>query len=245
MSGMNRMKAVLLAGGSGTRLLPMTKGVNKHLLPIRNQPMILYPLLKLVEFGIQDVLLITGPDHLTQFAHLLGDGSEWGARIYFCVQPKPGGIAQALGLARSFVGPDSFFVILGDNIFEDSLLKMQSHFPLQPDEALVVLKEVSDPERFGIAELKQGRIIDVVEKPKKPKSNLCVTGIYAYTPMVFEVIREIKPSGRGEMEISDVNRFYAQAGKLKYHELDGWWGDCGTPESLWAIGELLQTKEMS
>ncbi len=226
------MKGIVLAGGSGTRLFPMTKGVNKHLLPVGDKPMILHPLLKLKEYGIKDVLLITGPEHLTQFAHLLGDGSEWDIRVYFRVQQKPMGIAQALSLAQTFIGSDSFFIILGDNLFGDSLNVFESHFPLQKGEAFVALKEVSDPERFGIAEVRDGKIVDIIEKPKNPVSNLCVTGIYAYTPEVFHMIREIKPSERGEMEISDVNRLYAKSGKLKYHLLKGWWVDAGTIEAL-------------
>lgn len=232
-------KGVLLAGGTGTRLFPMTKGVNKHLLPVGGRPMILHPLAKLVEAGVKNVLVVTGPEHLNQFAHLLGEGSEWGMNISFRVQQKAGGIAEALGLARPFAGPDSFFVILGDNIFSESLLEMEFHFPLQKDEAFVVLKEVPDPERFGIAEIKEGKIIDVVEKPKNPKGNLCVTGIYAYTPSVFEVLREIQPSRRGEMEISDVNRFYARAGKLKHYVLKKWWIDAGTLEAYQEVNRLI------
>lgn len=226
------MKGVLLAGGSGTRLYPLTKGVNKHLLPVGEKPMILHPMLKLKEFGIKDVLLVTGPEYLTAFASLLGDGSEWGLNIHFRVQQKPGGIAEALGLARPFAGDSSFFVILGDNLFGDSLQDMAPYFPLKEEEAFNVLKEVPDPERFGVAEIKDGKIIDIQEKPKNPKSNLCVTGIYAYTPKVFEVIEELKPSQRGELEISDVNRFYIKVGKLKHHLLEGWWVDAGTLEAL-------------
>lgn len=234
------MKGILLAGGAGTRLLPMTKGVNKHLLPIGNEPMILHPLLKLKEFGIRDVLLVTGPEHLTQFAHLLGDGSEWGMRVHFRVQQNPGGIAEALGLAKTFVGVDSFFVILGDNLFGDSLNNFKAHFPLQEGEAFVALKEVNDPQRFGIAEIRGGKIVNIVEKPKNPVSNLCVTGIYAYTPMVFEIISELKPSGRGEMEITDVNYFYAQTGKLKYELIKSWWTDAGTLESFAEANRLIR-----
>lgn len=226
------MKGVLLAGGLGTRMFPLTKGVNKHLLPVGAKPMILHPLEKLAQFGIKEILLVTGPEHLSQFAHLLGDGSDWGVSIQFRVQQKPGGIAQALGLARPFAGKDSFLCILGDNLFAEPLSVLKNHFPLKEEEALVVLKEVPDPERFGIAQLQDGRVVDVVEKPKKPISNLCVTGIYAYTRKVFDVIREVKPSGRGEMEISDVNRFYAQAGRLKYHVLKDWWMDAGTLETF-------------
>lgn len=226
------MEGVLLAGGTGSRLFPLTKGVNKHLLPIGDRPMICHPLAKLVEAGVEDVLLITGPEHLTQFAYLLGDGSEWNCHLHFCVQQKAGGIAQALSLAKTFVGNDSFFVILGDNLFGESLTMAQSHFPLQEKEALVFLKEVPDPERFGIAEIREERVVNVVEKPKNPSSNLCVTGVYAYTPFVFDVIKDIRPSARGEMEISDVNRFYAQNAKLKHHILKDWWVDAGTIPSL-------------
>lgn len=226
------MKGVLLAGGIGSRLYPLTKGINKHLLPVGSKPMILYPLEKLAEFGVREVLLVTGPEHLSQFAALLGDGGEYGVDLHFRVQSRPGGIAEALGLARSFVGQDSFFVVLGDNLWEDPLSLMRSHFPLREGEAFNVLKKVADPERFGIAELEGEKIVDIVEKPKKPKGNLCVTGIYAYTPAVFELVRELRPSGRGELEISDVNRCYARAGKLKHHVLSGWWLDAGTVEAL-------------
>lgn len=224
----DKMKGVLLAGGLGTRLRPMTLGVNKHLLPVAGKPMILHPLKKLVEFGIRDILLVTGPEHLDQFAELLGDGSDWNCSLHFRVQQKPGGIAQALSLAEPFVGNAAFFVILGDNLFADSLRSMEKFFPLQDDEALNVLKEVEDPKQFGVAEIQDGKIVDIEEKPKHPKSNLCVTGIYAYTPKVFQIISELKPSGRGELEITDVNRFYAKAGKLKYHVLKEWWLDAGT-----------------
>lgn len=225
------MKGIILAGGSGTRLFPLTKGVNKHLLPIGNKPMITYPLEKLKNFGIKDVLIVTAPKDLTAFAHALGDGSELGVDLHFRVQQHPGGIAQALNLAKSFVGNDHFFLLLGDNLFDEPLKNLNSYFPLKEDEAFVVLKEVKDPEQFGIAVLKNKKIVDVVEKPKTPIGNLCVTGIYAYTPKVFDVIREMKPSGRGELEISDVNRFYAQAQRLKYHILDGRWIDAGTLEA--------------
>lgn len=233
------MKGILLAGGSGTRMHPMTKGINKHLLPVGQQPMILYPLQKFSEFGIRDCLVITGPEHFTPFAQVLGDGSEWGLNLHLRVQQKPGGIAQAVALAESFVGNDSFFVLLGDNLFEEPLSIVKESLPLKEDEALVVLKKVADPERFGIAQIKNNKIIDVVEKPKKPIGNLCVTGIYGYTPKVFDVIREVAPSGRGEMEISDVNRFYAQAGNLKFQTLEGWWVDAGTKEAYLEAHRIL------
>ncbi|MDO8527450.1 MAG: sugar phosphate nucleotidyltransferase [Deltaproteobacteria bacterium] len=237
------MKGIILAGGSGTRLHPLTKGINKHLLPVGKKPMILHPILKLQEFGIKDVLVITGPESLTPFAQLLGDGSEWGMRLYFRAQPKPGGIAEALNLGREFVGGESFWVLLGDNLFGESLASMQSHFPLKEDEAFVVLKEVPNPEQFGIAEMKDNRIVDVVEKPKTPKGNLCVTGVYAYTPKVFDVIQEINPSARGELEISAVNQFYAQAQKLKHHIFKDWWLDAGTMEDFLTANEQMKGTE--
>lgn len=238
------MKGILLAGGSGTRMHPMTLGVNKHLLPIGAKPMILHPLQKLAEFGVKEILLITGPEHLTQFAHLLGDGSSFGINLHFRVQQKPGGIAQALSLAQPFVGAESFFVILGDNLFGEPLQILKNQLPLKEDEALIVLKEVNDPSSFGIAHLKNGKIIDVVEKPKNPSGNLCVTGIYGYTPKVFDVIREIRPSGRGEMEISDVNRVYAQALRLKFHILKSWWIDAGTLKAYQEANQIFLRGEL-
>lgn len=234
------MRGVVLAGGLGTRLFPMTKGVNKHLLPIGGKPMILYPLEKLAQVSIRDVLLITGPEHLSQFAHLLGDGSEWGLDLHFRVQQKPDGIGGALDLAKDFAGSDSFFLILGDNLFGDSLQLLQPYLPLQRDEALIALKKVKDPERFGIAKLENNVVVDIVEKPKSPVGDFCVTGIYAYTPSVFDVVRECKPSRRGELEISDVNRFYAKAGKLKHHLLQKWWIDAGTIESFQIANEIVR-----
>lgn len=233
------MKGVLLAGGSGTRMHPMTLGVNKHLLPVGGKPMILHPLLKLAAFGIREILLITGPEHMTQFAQLLGDGSSFGVDLHLRIQQKPGGIAEAVSLSKTFVGTDSFFVILGDNLFQEPLDILKNQLPLKADEALIVLKEVNDPERFGIARLKNGKIIDVVEKPKNPVGNLCVTGIYAYTPKVFDIIREMKPSGRGELEISDVNRFYAQALRLKFQTLKSWWVDAGTLEAYQEANQIF------
>lgn len=233
------MKGVLLAGGSGTRMAPFTKGVNKHLLPVGDRPMIHHLLQKFSEFGIRDVLLITGPEHLTPFAQSVGDGSEWNLNLQMRVQAKPGGIAQAVGLAESFVGSDSFLVMLGDNLFGDPLEVIRECLPLKTDEALVVLKKVADPERFGIAQIKNGKIIDVVEKPSTPVGDFCVTGIYAYTPKVFDVIREMAPSGRGEMEISDVNHFYALADKLKFQIMEGWWIDAGTKEAYLEAHRIL------
>lgn len=233
-------KGVILAGGSGTRLYPLTKGVNKHLLPVGNKPMILHPVEKLKEVGVENILVITGPEYFTQFAALLGDGSDYGVDLHMRCQQKPGGIAEAVCLARAFTGGDPFYVLLGDNIFEDSLRDMEDYFPLQEEEALVVLKAVPDPERFGIAQLEEDKITDVVEKPKEPRGNLCVTGIYAYTHKVYDIIGEINPSTRGEMEISDVNRFYAQAGKLKHHILKNWWVDAGTPEALDEVNQILR-----
>ena len=234
------MKGVILAGGSGTRMRPLTLGTNKHLLPIGEKPMIFYPIEQLGEIGIREILIVTGPEHLTAFAHLLGDGSELNVSIQFKVQAKPGGIAQALGLSRSFVGDSQFVLHLGDNIFEKSLKPFADLFPLKSDASCVILKEVPDPERFGIAQIQNGKIIDVIEKPQNNIGNLCVTGVYGYTPAVFEIVREMKPSGRGELEISDVNAFYARAGKLAHHTIQGWWIDAGTLESYMEAQEIIK-----
>lgn len=234
------MKGVILAGGSGTRMRPLTLGTNKHLLPIGEKPMIFYPIEQLREIGIEEILIVTGPEHLSAFAHLLGDGSDLGVSIQFKVQAKPGGIAEALGLSRSFVGGEQFILHLGDNIFQQSLRPLRDLFPLETDAACVVLKEVPDPERFGVAQIQNGKVVDVIEKPQKNIGNLCVTGVYGYTPSVFEVVKELKPSGRGELEISDVNAFYAKAAKLKHHTVEGWWVDAGTLEAYAEAQEIVR-----
>jgi glucose-1-phosphate thymidylyltransferase len=229
---MKKMKGVILAGGAGSRLFPLTKVTNKHLLPVGRQPMIYHPIGKLIEIGIEDILIVTGVDHMGDIVNLLGSGKDFGCRFTYKVQDEAGGIAQALGLAKEFVDDQRMAVILGDNIFEDNLAPFARAFLKQRSGARVLIKEVPDPQRFGVAEIKGGKIISIEEKPKKPRSNFVITGVYFYDHGVFDVIDGLKPSGRGELEISDVNRAYLAKGKLACDILRGWWTDAGTFESL-------------
>ena len=226
------MKGIILAGGTGTRLFPLTKVTNKHLLPVGRKPMIYHPIEKLLQIGIEDILIVTGVEHMGDVVSLLGSGKGFGCRFTYKVQDEAGGIAQALFLAKEFVDKDLVAVILGDNIFEDNLKPFADAFRKQKKGARVLIKEVSDPQRFGVIELKDNRIVSIEEKPRKPKSNLVITGVYFYDPEVFEIIRRLKPSRRGELEISDVNRAYLQKGNLHFDVLSGWWSDAGTFESL-------------
>jgi len=229
---MTKIKGIILAGGSGTRLFPLTKVTNKHLLPVGRMPMIYHPIKKLTDAGIEDILIVTGIEHMGDIVTLLGSGKDFGCRFTYKVQDEAGGIAQALLLAREFSGDDKIVVILGDNIFEDSLNPFVEAFGKQEKGARVLIKEVSDPHRFGVVELKGKIVVSIEEKPKKPKSNFAVTGIYFYDPEVFEIIKKIKPSARGELEISDVNNAYLKKQSLEYDVLSGWWTDAGTFESL-------------
>lgn len=226
------MKGIILAGGTGSRLFPLTKVTNKHLLPVARKPMIYHPIGKLINIGIQEILIVTGVEHMGDVVSLLGSGKDFGCRFTYKVQDEAGGIAQALGLAESFVDKDLICVILGDNVFEDSLKPFAETFAKQKKGAKVLIKEVSDPQRFGVVELKDGKIVSIEEKPQKPKSKYAITGIYFYDHEVFSIIRGLKPSARGELEISDVNRAYLQKGRLAYDVLSGWWTDAGTFESL-------------
>ncbi|MBU1026756.1 MAG: NTP transferase domain-containing protein [Candidatus Margulisbacteria bacterium] len=226
------MKGIILAGGTGSRLFPLTKVTNKHLLPVARKPMIYHPISKLVEIGIEEILIVTGVDHMGDIVNLLGSGKEFGCRFTYKVQDEAGGIAQALGLAENFAADDQIAVILGDNIFEDNLKPFADEFVKQKNGARVLLKEVSDPERFGVVEIKDGKVLSIEEKPKKPKSKFVVTGVYFYDNEVFGVVKSLKPSARGELEISDVNRHYMKNSKLSYDILSGWWTDAGTFESL-------------
>jgi len=237
------MKGIVLAGGSGTRLFPLTKVTNKHLLPIGKVPMVYHPIKKLLEAGITEILVVTGLDHMGHVVGLLGSGKDLNCEFTYRVQDEAGGIAQALGLARQFANGHRMVVILGDNIFEDPLTEYVKNFAVQKAGARIILKEVADPERFGVAELKGDRVIGIEEKPQKPKSNLAVTGGYMYDSQVFEIIRTLKPSGRGEMEITDVNNAYIQRGELAYDVFKGWWTDAGTFESLHLANELIRAKE--
>ena len=231
------MKGIILAGGTGSRLFPLTKVTNKHLLPVYDKPMIYYPLMTLVDAGISEIMIVSGRGHAGHFLELLGSGIESGAQLTYEIQEGAGGIAQALGLARRWAGDDSVTVILGDNIFEDSVKKAVQSFT---SGARVFLKEVPDAERFGVAEVSGNRIVGIEEKPKEPKSNLAVTGLYIYDSEVFRIIHELKPSGRGELEITDVNNAYILKGAMTFSRLKGFWSDAGTFDSLLRASVIVQ-----
>jgi glucose-1-phosphate thymidylyltransferase len=233
------MKGVVLAGGTGSRLMPLTKVTNKHLLPVGRKPMIYHPVEKLADGGMKEILIVTGVEHMGDVVSLLGSGKEFGVRFTYKVQDEAGGIAQALALAENFAGGDRLAVILGDNIFEDSLTGEVSLYRDQPAGARVLLKQVPDPQRFGVAEVKDGKVIGIEEKPKRPKSDYAVTGVYFYDDKVFEVIRTLRPSGRGELEITDVNNAYLKRGELTYGVMKGWWSDAGTFDSLARVQRLV------
>ena len=235
------MKGIVLAGGTGSRLYPLTKVTNKHLLPVGSKPMINYPIEKLTGAGIQEILIVTGTEHMGDVVSLLGSGKDFGCRFTYKVQDEAGGIAQALGLAENFIGGDTMTVILGDNVFEDDLSDAVARYP--GEGASIMLKEVEDPTRYGVAELDGNRIVGIEEKPARPKSNLCVTGVYMYDARVFDYIRTLKPSGRGELEITDVNNHYIREGRMQYSVMKGWWTDAGTFESLRRANELMHRLE--
>lgn len=240
------MKGIILAGGLGTRLYPLTKITNKHLLPVYDKPMIYYPLQTLVEAGIKDIMIVTGGNHAGDFLKLLGNGREFGLKdISYTYQEGEGGIAAALDLTENFADCDKIVVILGDNLIEGSIKEYVKAFAKQEKGAKVLLKEVPDPERFGVPVFEDGRITCIEEKPKEPKSKYAVTGIYMYDASVYQVIKTLKPSGRGELEISDVNNAYIEAGTLTYDILKGWWTDAGTFESLYRASTLVVEKEAS
>ena len=227
------MKGVVLAGGTGSRLNPLTRVTNKHLLPVYDKPMVYYPIQTLVNAGIEEILLVTGGKNAGDFLRLLGNGRDFGLKhLNYTYQEGEGGIAQALGLAEYFVGGDTVCVILGDNIIENNICHAVERFKQQAGGAKILLKEVPDAQRFGVAEIRGDKVIAIQEKPKAPKSSYAVIGIYFYDATVFQKIRRLKPSGRGELEITDVNNFYIEEGKLTYEKLDGWWTDAGTFESL-------------
>ncbi|MFH0765229.1 MAG: sugar phosphate nucleotidyltransferase [Calditrichota bacterium] len=233
------MKGIVLAGGTGSRLYPLTKVTNKHLLPVGRKPMIYHPIEKLLEAGIDEILIVTGIEHMGHVVGLLGSGAEFKCRFTYKVQDQAGGIAQALALGENFAHGDHITVILGDNIFEDSIKEFAQEFQSQNAGAKIILKEVPDPNRFGVAELSGERVIGIEEKPVQPKSNWAVTGVYFYDGDVFNIIRTLKPSGRGEYEITDVNNAYIEAGTLSYGCFKGWWTDAGTFESLQVADELV------
>jgi glucose-1-phosphate thymidylyltransferase len=234
------MKGVILAGGLGTRLHPLTKVTNKHLLQIYDRPMIYYPIQTFVNAGITDILLVTGGKNAGDFLKLLGNGKAFGLKhLNYTYQEGEGGIAAALQLAEFFAGDDSVCVMLGDNIIEKDIAGAVQMFERQGKGAQILLKEVKDPERFGVAVLSGNRVIGIEEKPREPKSSFAVTGIYFYDHDVFNIIRTLVPSNRGELEITDVNNVYIQRDQMSWHILDGWWTDAGTFDSLLQAGHLV------
>jgi len=241
------VKGIILAGGAGTRLAPLTRMINKHLLPVGRYPMIHYAVAKLKQAGIGDILLITGKQSSGLFMDYLGSGEEWGVRLTYRIQERAGGIAEALGLAETFIEPGGkFVVILGDNLFAADLAPYVEEFGRQPEgSAMVLLKEVKDPRRYGVPAMDGDRIRCIEEKPEHPPSPFCVTGIYLYDTGVFEIIRTLKPSRRGEMEITDVNNVYAERGRLGSRVLHGWWIDAGTHESLYEAFLRMKEQEAS
>lgn len=237
-------KGVILAGGMGTRLHPLTRVTNKHLLPVGSEPMIYYPIKTLVEAGIDEMLIVLGGESVGDFVRLLGDGGEFGLRIlYYAHQSRADGIAGALRLAERFVGDESFIIMLGDNIVDRSIRPHVEKFNASADRARIILKQVSHPERFGVAVVSNGEIERIVEKPKDRISDLAVTGIYMYPPDVFSIIKDLKPSGRGELEITDVNSAYLRAKRLDHDTFEGNWTDAGTFPSLRTATETVWARE--
>ncbi|HII30230.1 spore coat protein [Candidatus Woesearchaeota archaeon CG08_land_8_20_14_0_20_47_9] len=237
------MKGVLLAGGTGSRLRPVTRVTNKHLLPVYNKPMIYYPLQTLIDCGIKDIMIVSGREHAGHFLSLLGSGKEFGVRLVYEIQDEAGGIAQALGLAEDFADGGRVAVILGDNVFEDNFRADVDEFEGGSAGAKIFLKEVPDPERFGVAELKGDRVVGIEEKPKAPKTSYAVTGLYLYDNRVFDVIKSLKPSSRGELEITDVNNAYINKRGMAFAFVKGFWSDAGTFESLFRASSLVRAKE--
>lgn len=233
------MKGVVLAGGLGTRLYPLTKVTNKHLLPVGRNPMIYYPIRTLVNAGIKDILIVTGGNSAGDFLRLLGNGKEFGLKhINYTYQEGEGGIAEALSLAEHFIGGGKFVVILGDNIIEKEIRDEVKIFEKQEEGARILIKEVENPERFGVVEIKENRIVRIIEKPEIPPSKYAVTGVYMYDGYVFEIIKTLKPSDRGELEITDVNNKYIEKDVLTFGILEGWWTDAGTFDSLLKANNL-------
>jgi glucose-1-phosphate thymidylyltransferase len=235
------MKGVILAGGLGTRLFPLTKITNKHLLPIYDRPMIHYPIRTLSDAGLRDILIVTGGNHAGEFLRLLGNGKEYGLdEIAYAYQEGEGGIADALALARPFAKGDRIVVMLGDNIIEGDIRRQVAAFAAQPGGARILLKKVADPQRFGVPVFDDGRITAIEEKPKQPKSDYAVIGIYMYDPSVFDVITTLRPSDRNELEITDVNNHYIRKGEMQHDVIEGWWTDAGTFESLFRANQLVR-----
>lgn len=237
------MKGVILAGGLGTRLYPLTTVTNKHLLPIYNQPMIYYPIRTLVDAGIREIMLVTGGNNAGDFLRLLGSGKEFGLKhIEYTYQREEGGIADALRLAEDFTDGEKIVVVLGDNIIEKPIAGFVEKFRRQKEGARILIKKVPDPERFGVVEFKDGKILKITEKPKRPKTSYIVTGVYMYDARVFDIIKGLKPSKRGELEITDVNNTYIKWRKMYYDILSGFWTDSGTFDSLLRANNLVARK---
>jgi len=240
------MKGVILAGGTGSRLFPLTRVTNKHLLPVYDKPMIYYPIQALVDAGIQDILIVTGGSSAGDFLRLLRNGKDFGLQqLNFAYQEGEGGIADALRLAEYFARGEKICVILGDNIIEGSIREAKENFDRQPSGAKILLKKVHDPERFGVPVFEGDKIVKIEEKPKAPKSDFAVIGIYFYDWTVFNRVRTLKPSARNEFEITDVNNSYIAEGQLTHDVIDGWWTDAGTFESLWNASNLLRKKQVA
>jgi len=239
------MKGIILAGGIGSRLSPLTRVTNKHLLPVYDKPMIFYPLQTLVDAGVRDILIVTGGQNAGDFLRLLQNGKEFGLQqLSFAYQEGEAGIADALRLAEPFVKGEKICVVLGDNIFEHSIQTAAANFERQESGAMVLLKEVSDPERFGVPEFEGERIVRIEEKPRQPKSPYAVTGVYFYDGTVFDRIRKLKPSARNEYEITDINNSYIADGTLHHSIMQGWWTDAGTFESLWHASNMVREKAL-
>ena len=231
------IKGVILSGGNGSRLYPMTKIFNKSLLPVYDKPMIMYPLETLKQLGCKEIMIVSGREHSGQIMTQLGSGVDYDVALTYRVQENPGGIAQALGICKSFAGNDPIAVCLGDNIFEDDFTEVKFD-----GGAHIFLKSVNDPERFGVAEVAGDSVVNIVEKPTNPISDLCVTGLYVYDSYVWNIIKQLKPSNRGELEITDVNNWYVKNGLMKFKKLEGFWSDAGTPESLAQATQLIKNK---
>jgi len=221
------MKGVILAGGTGSRLSPLTVVTNKHLLPVYDRPMIYYPLMTLRKAGIKDIVIVSGRGHVGDFLELLGSGKKFGVKLQYEVQEEAGGIAQALSLVKDFVDGERIVVLLGDNIFEDDVAAHVREFENRAGGASILLSKVKKPQSYGIARIENNKLVEIIEKPQIPPSNLAVTGLYMYDSKVFDVVKTIKPSARGELEITDVNNYYIEKGQMHYATLEGFWGDCG------------------
>ncbi|MCH7492975.1 NTP transferase domain-containing protein [Patescibacteria group bacterium] len=237
------MKGIILAGGTGSRLYPLTKVTNKHLLPVYDKPMIYYPLETLREAGLDNILIVSGKGHAGHFLELLGDGRELGIHLSYAVQEEPGGIAQALGLAEDFADDGKVVVMLGDNILEDSILDAAKDFEKQEKGAKIFLKQVKNPTSFGVATVSDGSITEIIEKPKTPVSDLAVIGVYMYDGEVFSLIKTLQPSKRGELEVTDLNNYYVKQGTMTFQKINGWWGDGGESfDSLLEASNLVAGK---